>query len=1127
MVTGSNFRMSRWWMVVAAMSLTLSACANRGPDDESEPAPPSAPPGEEEVSNLFPAMRCVDKDGDGFGTGCGNGADCDDGLPQITNECYSCAGNATGCPCKDGQNIKCGELTATAGGTPGCLQGEKVCENGKWSACRVGSKTATPLQTKDLGSNISCADNPCDPYCQHFPDDPDPGLTNDSGIVGTEAGLILTATPVDAGPPEECVNESVEAEPIPLDMYIMLDRSGSMAGSRWTNVKSAINTFVNEPSSAGVTIALDYFSGNTCPISEYSTPSVDWGLLPANAGAITTSLNANSPSGNTPTGPALQGAINFATTRANSPAGQGHKVIVVLATDGQPTVCTPIDVNLIGNIADAGFTATPSIQTFVIGVGPSVANLNLIALRGGTPGAYMVDGGSAQFLAAMQDIRNQSLGCEYTVPANPSTGNIDPDATEVSIKFGSGGTPTNLTQYADQASCAGGDGFYFDNPHDPSILYLCPDTCTTVQGDSNWIVDLTFLCHANCADFETSIEPVPLDLTVMLDKSGSMDWGNRWTNTTNALKAFVNDSSSAGVFMALDYFPASPECSISSYASTVSVPWSELPGSASTFISSLNSTSPGGGTPTEPALTGAIEYARQRSIAYPDHAVAVVLATDGEPNNCSSDVNGVAAVAAAGLSGTGSSTSWSVSTGSTAFEDIHTGGNHTWADSDDETRGSFPIGFSFPYHGTSYTTFWVNTNGFLALATAPASSAYTNYQLPDGGSGAIIAPFWDDLVVDDDVYYSTLGTAPNRRLVVQWRTARHYSGAGTMNFEAILFENGDIEFRYQQLDGGYGDGWSASVGVADALGLQGYGYSHNQSVLYPGLSIYFDQNSSTTSYPPIKTYVIGVGYTAGLNTIAAAGGTGSAFLVSNSNATTEFLAAMQDIRAQQMTCEYAIPPSSLGVVDPETLDVRFTPSNGDAPTDFPLLPGAANCGSGHGFYYDDPNAPTMVTLCAASCSMVQADSSAQLNIFYDCLGNYPDGVFVRDYSAEGLCPPGSSHIWTNWHWDAETPSNSYIDFTVAVSDTLAGLVSAPEANLRFSNPPGPSAYTGANIGAKAGTPDTQSGWASVDTTLSVEGMNRKAPFLRVRAKLYASAPNNVHTPILKDWEMEISCEASE
>ena len=71
-------------------------------------------------------------------------------------------------------------------------------------------------------------------------------------------------------------------------------------------------------------------------------------------------------------------------------------------------------------------------------------------------------------------------------------------------------------------------------------------------------------------------------------------------------------------------------CTAASYA-TPDVPVATLPGAAAALMTSLTGHSPGGYTPTGPALTGALMFARQRIASMPTHRVAVVLVTDGLP----------------------------------------------------------------------------------------------------------------------------------------------------------------------------------------------------------------------------------------------------------------------------------------------------------------------------------------------------------------------------------------------------------------------------------------------------------------------------------------------------------------
>ena len=65
--------------------------------------------------------------------------------------------------------------------------------------------------------------------------------------------------------------------------------------------------------------------------------------------------------------PALTGALQYA--RAWAAAHTDRKTVVVLATDGDPSFCSGNTVQDVANVAQAGFTATPSVETFVVGVG--------------------------------------------------------------------------------------------------------------------------------------------------------------------------------------------------------------------------------------------------------------------------------------------------------------------------------------------------------------------------------------------------------------------------------------------------------------------------------------------------------------------------------------------------------------------------------------------------------------------------------------------------------------------------------------------------------------------------------------------------------------------------------------
>jgi hypothetical protein len=86
-------------------------------------------------------FRCVDEDGDGFDTGCYAGAnrDCDDGDPEITDECFRCQKPDSGCPCDPGtkpRDCKPDDIQVV-GGYLSCPDGAMFCRDGKWSACEA------------------------------------------------------------------------------------------------------------------------------------------------------------------------------------------------------------------------------------------------------------------------------------------------------------------------------------------------------------------------------------------------------------------------------------------------------------------------------------------------------------------------------------------------------------------------------------------------------------------------------------------------------------------------------------------------------------------------------------------------------------------------------------------------------------------------------------------------------------------------------------------------------------------------------------------------------------------------------------------------------------------------------
>jgi len=392
---------------------------------------------------------------------------------------------------------------------------------------------------------------------------------------------------------DACAAKISTAQAIPLDMYIMLDTSGSMLAatanqvSKWDAVKVALESFLKDSASAGLGVGLQYFplpkpnapascssnaecgdsgpcflkfcfnssnlfpcqadsdcvtstgdnagpckqialcskdqsyicpnpgsacqaQGTTadlgtceavtesvcehttsCDVAQYTAPATAIAPLPGAAAGLIASIDAQSPAGDTPTGPALNGAIAQAKTWAT--AHPDHRVVTVLATDGVPTECTPDAINDVAALAKAGVSGNPSISTFVIGVfGPddvaddAPTNLDKIAQQGGTNKAFIVDTQkdvTTQFQAALDSIRGARLACQFLIPEPTSGGTLD--YGQVNVAF-TNGTKKSVVYYVKNAAGCDGStgGWYYDvdpSAGTPTKIVACPTTCSTFE----------------------------------------------------------------------------------------------------------------------------------------------------------------------------------------------------------------------------------------------------------------------------------------------------------------------------------------------------------------------------------------------------------------------------------------------------------------------------------------------------------------------------------------------------------------------------------------------------------------------------------------------------------------------
>lgn len=426
----------------------------------------------------------------------------------------------------------------------------------------------------------------------------DGGAGRSSGVAGLmsvpdQAGSGATAGAgggLASMPPDfSCVKQTEEATRVPVEMYIMLDRSESMLGvtgtgeTKWDAIRAALTKFVADPRSEGLYVGLQYFplgrpgvptecvedsecgpggpcmtkfcqppptaamfiptycasdaecgsdtlgcrefglcerdpavvcfdfgfascgrlgdclhvrseckGYSTCEAGDYATPAVTIGELPGQAMALTASLTAAIPVGLTPTSAALSGALQQAGQRAK--AEPTHRVIALLATDGLPTECEPIDPEGVAEIAMTAASGTPALNTYVIGVfssqeTPSLMNLDSWAKAGGTDKAFILDPSmdvNAQFLDALEKIRGGTLSCEYVLPPSPQGNEIDLGLVNVDVVTDQ---KTIQLRYVGDAGSCGKTEFGWHYDADPASgkatkIVTCSTTCDTLKMSS-------------------------------------------------------------------------------------------------------------------------------------------------------------------------------------------------------------------------------------------------------------------------------------------------------------------------------------------------------------------------------------------------------------------------------------------------------------------------------------------------------------------------------------------------------------------------------------------------------------------------------------------------------------------
>jgi hypothetical protein len=317
-----------------------------------------------------------------------------------------------------------------------------------------GSNVALSL---GLGLALSLAVVGCS-----FSPNPASGVATGSGNPGTSTGVGTgnpfggssgTATGAGTGAANSggnvnpdsatCGGQNYNAQNVPPDLLIILDKSGSMdqqadgmacpgmgaacPTQKWPAMVAGLNQVVMA-TQAMVNWGLKYFpSAGGCGVNA----GVEVGVAPNNSVAIMGSLGMNNPNGNTPTRAAVTAGAAYLMGLADA-----NPKYILLATDGLPN-CPAMGGG--NGTADDGpataaimASAAAGIPVFVVGVGTiagALTTLNGFAVAGGRPRAgdpkyYQVDS-TADLVSVLTMLTGQIASCTFGLNSVPPVpGNI-------------------------------------------------------------------------------------------------------------------------------------------------------------------------------------------------------------------------------------------------------------------------------------------------------------------------------------------------------------------------------------------------------------------------------------------------------------------------------------------------------------------------------------------------------------------------------------------------------------------------------------------------------------------------------------------------------------------------------
>lgn len=530
-------------------------------------------------------------------------------------------------PCTTGSTQKCGSMLGAHGSTVTCFEGVNECIDGRWTGCRNGTEVERPMPPAPGTPGAKTLSLSQAAACGNNPCDPNcqQWIEKPDGGVNVNYEGSIPVIP-DGGLPYPWTQGSYTNYPPDL----------GRTQPCTTASDCQIDTHCVSP------------SAGSCAHSQCETGAA----LASSCNACVTAICAVAPT--CCSGSWTQACVDDVATVCGAECNAG-------ANPGDPPQTAGTCEPWYGGQSD------PTCAGYDLTVGPTCTNGIPVCNRG-------------------QGFTPRPLNVSI-YPAS-QFGVANPTGASATCTIAQGIPPGWCTTVTGCGTPAAGDAIHVEDPEATAVDGGLGPQCRT---DNDWSIYEPGACTAPiCSSNGSTASTKPVNLFFMVDRSESMvsDTPSRWFSVTTALKAFFGDPNSAGINIAMRFFPDSdgvngcdgaqangsclsppggPKCNVDACATpllegmldwpvgTPATPCSASPDPTEcSAFGALTTTQPVSiycyNTPIHPALSGAIQWATNGKAARPTEEFAVVLVTDGDPTGvCDNTMADIDAVAAAGL----------------------------------------------------------------------------------------------------------------------------------------------------------------------------------------------------------------------------------------------------------------------------------------------------------------------------------------------------------------------------------------------------------------------------------------------------------------------------------------------